>query len=97
MDFLITLPKLSCKIKETTGIECPGCGIQRSIELLVNGEFLESIKMYPGLLPLLATVGILIFHIFKGNNRSFQVLKISLIFTLLIITITYILKFIPHE
>ncbi len=94
---LITLPKLSCKIKEKTGIECPGCGIQRSIELLVNGEFLESIKMYPGLFPLIATFMILIFHIFKGNNRSLQILKISFIFTLLIISISYILKFISHE
>lgn len=90
MIFLVTLPKLSCKIKDTTGFECPGCGIQRSFELLINGEFLASIKMYPGLIPMILTLGILLFHSYKGTMKTLTILKISLIFTGLIITINYL-------
>lgn len=94
MDFLITTPKLSCKIKDTTGIECPGCGIQRSFELLLNGNLLESIKMYPALLPLIFTMGILSYHTFRGNLKTLAILKYSFILTVAIILISYILKFI---
>ena len=97
MVYLISTPKLSCQIKDATGIECPGCGIQRSFKLLINGEIIDSIHMYPGLIPLILTFGILIFHIIKGNLRSLAILKFSIIFTVLVISINYIFKFIPHE
>lgn len=94
MAFLITIPKLSCKIKDTTGIECPGCGIQRSFELLLNGHFIDSFKMYPALLPLIFTLSVLGFHTFKGNLKTLALLKFSLVGTIAIIIISYILKFI---
>ncbi|MET3731679.1 DUF2752 domain-containing protein [Moheibacter stercoris] len=94
MAFLITTPKLSCKIKDTTGIECPGCGIQRSFELLINGHFVESFKMYPALLPLLFTLGILAYHTFRGNLKTLAILKYSFIISVAIMLISYILKFI---
>ncbi|SMC45543.1 DUF2752 domain-containing protein [Moheibacter sediminis] len=90
---LITLPKLSCQIKEKTGVECPGCGIQRSFELLINGDFIESIKMYPGLIPLFFTLGVLAIHSYKGNLKTLRLLKISFILTILIIIINYLIKF----
>jgi len=46
--------QMSCQIKEMTGHECMGCGLQRSILLLLKGEFWASIQMYPALLPLIS-------------------------------------------
>jgi len=40
------------------GIDCPGCGLQRAIILLLKGEFWASLNMYPPLLPLLGTLGL---------------------------------------
>jgi hypothetical protein len=44
---------LRCPIKQYYGIDCPGCGLQRSFLLLLQGQVWESIKMYPALLPML--------------------------------------------
>ncbi|WP_407479578.1 DUF2752 domain-containing protein [Elizabethkingia miricola] len=48
----IEIPKLQCVIKENTGVDCPGCGLQRSVEYLLNGEVMKSLQIYPGLIPL---------------------------------------------
>lgn len=44
---------LPCLIKKYFGIECLGCGLQRSVLLFVQGEFVSSFKMYPALYPIL--------------------------------------------
>ena len=50
---------LPCYFKYFFGIDCPGCGLQRSIILLLKGNFGESIQMYPPLLPI---VFVLLLH-----------------------------------
>jgi len=35
------------------GIECPGCGFQRSLVHLFHGDFYFSLLLFPGLIPLL--------------------------------------------
>jgi len=44
---------LPCINKKYLGFECMGCGIQRSVVLLLNGEFIEAFYMYPGIYPLI--------------------------------------------
>lgn len=44
---------LPCPSKLLTGIDCPGCGLQRSAVLLLRGDWLEAFWMYPALYPLL--------------------------------------------
>ncbi len=44
---------LPCLNKRLFGVDCPGCGIQRSIDLLFHGEFLAAFKMYPAIYPML--------------------------------------------
>jgi len=44
---------LPCYFKYFFGIDCPGCGLQRSILLLMSGNVKASIQMYPPLLPIL--------------------------------------------
>lgn len=36
------MPK--CPLKQLTGLNCPGCGIQRAIHALVHGKFAEAIS-----------------------------------------------------
>lgn len=36
-----------CSFYVTTGYKCPGCGCQRAIHYLLNGEFVESFRQNP--------------------------------------------------
>lgn len=43
----LALPE-SCWLKRLTGLECPGCGLTRSMICLVHGNFLEAWDFNPG-------------------------------------------------
>ena len=59
-----------CVYKKELGFECPGCGLQRSLIELLKGNIIESIMIYPGLLPTIGLFLFLILHIvFKFNIR----------------------------
>ena len=85
---------LPCPTKHFFGIECPGCGMQRSIIELLRGNFLESIKLYPPLIPMIILLVLLVINL-KINSLVLQkVLKYFFIAEAIIIFINYILKFI---
>ena len=42
-----------CMNKSVFGIDCMGCGTQRSLALLLDGEFIEAFKMFPAIYTLL--------------------------------------------
>ena len=44
---------LPCPFKYFTGIDCPGCGFQRSVIALIQGDLHESLHIYPPAIPLL--------------------------------------------
>lgn len=44
---------LPCPFKYLTGIDCPGCGFQRSVVALLRGDLHQSFKLYPPAIPLL--------------------------------------------
>lgn len=50
---------LPCLSKQVFGVDCPGCGLQRSVALLLEGDLVGSFWMYPGLLPMLSLFGFL--------------------------------------
>ncbi len=58
---------LSCSWKEHLGIECPGCGAQRSFLELINGNFSESIRLFPALIPVIITFVLTLIIITKPN------------------------------
>lgn len=44
---------LTCPFKYLTGIDCPGCGFQRSVIALIQGNLHKSLSLYPATIPLL--------------------------------------------
>jgi hypothetical protein len=44
---------IPCPFKYFTGIDCPGCGFQRSIVALIQGDLHKSFSLYPPAIPLL--------------------------------------------
>ena len=53
---------LPCPIKEYFGFECLGCGFQRSLFLLFQGEFVRAFYMYPAIYPLLFLGGLVMLN-----------------------------------
>jgi hypothetical protein len=85
---------LPCLNKQLLGVDCPGCGMQRSVDLLLHGQFLAAFQMYPAIytiLPLFALIiGNKIFNL-KVDNRLITGLGIA---SVALILINYIFKFI---
>ncbi len=70
---------LPCLNKKLLGIECMGCGLQRSFSLLIQGEFVAAFKMYPAiytLVLLFLVVGVNTFKPFKFSNKIIITLAI---------------------
>lgn len=44
---------LPCLNKKLFGMECPGCGMQRSVGLLLEGEFTAAFQMFPAIFALI--------------------------------------------
>lgn len=85
---------LTCPIKYFFGIECPGCGMQRAFIELLKGNFLESIRVYPPLIPLFIMIIVLIVNLCIESEKWLKILKFIFIFNVIILTLNYILKFI---
>jgi hypothetical protein len=68
---------LKCQWKSAFGIDCFGCGFQRSVKLLTEGDLFGSLQMYPALLPFCFTIIYTGLHInfkFKNGPRHIIVL-----------------------
>lgn len=62
---------LPCLSKQWLGMECPGCGLQRGVALLLEGRLWDSFLMYPGLFPMLLLFGFIAAdRIFKWRMGS---------------------------
>jgi hypothetical protein len=85
---------LPCPFKAVTGIDCPGCGLQRSFIELLRGHFAESLLFYPALIPILFSLLFLILHLIFRFKRGAVILKYSFIFSTAIVAINFIIKII---
>lgn len=77
---------LPCLTKKFLGFDCPGCGLQRSLAFLIQGDFVASIKMYPALFPML------LLFIFMGLKYLVTIkFENTITYGLLLITVIAIL------
>jgi hypothetical protein len=75
-------------------VECLGCGFQRSLIFLLEGNFKSSLITYPALIPILILILYLILHlVFKFTNGHRWIIFMFII-TVSIMTINYIIKLI---
>ena len=71
---------LPCLTKQFLGFECPGCGLQRSVAFLLQGDFVAAFKMYPAIYPILLLFGFLLLDNFvkvRHNNKITIFLMVS--------------------
>jgi hypothetical protein len=80
---------LTCSWKKTVGIECPGCGFQRSLVKLSEGEFYDSFLLFPATIPLLILFVFLLLHLkFKFKNGA-KIIVILFASSAIIIAISF--------
>ncbi len=84
---------LSCKWKEL-GLECTGCGLQRSVIHILRGEFAEALTVYPAIYTLILMFAFLGMHLKFNFKEGARILKWLFIMNITIIVVHYILKFV---
>ena len=83
---------LPCLNKKLFDIDCLGCGIQRSLAFLLQGEFVAAFYMYPAIYPLLIFLLFIVSNFFlKFKNDWYIKLGLTII-TVSTIVISYIIK-----
>lgn len=83
---------LPCLNKKIFGIDCLGCGIQRSIALLIQGDFVGAFHMYPAIYTLLLFFGYILLNLrFKFKYAQKIILTLAVINILLIVG-SYLIK-----
>jgi len=84
---------LRCPFKYLTGIDCPGCGFQRSVLALFNGDLHKSLNLYPSTIPLLIffVYGIAD-GLFKLDTSKHIIKKAGFILIGNLVLITYAIK-----
>ena len=83
---------IPCLNKKLLGIECLGCGIQRSTILLFQGEFKAAFIMYPAIYSLFLLALFLIFNLFIKFKYDEKVKFTLVILSISTIVISYLLK-----
>ncbi len=84
---------LSCQWKEM-GIECMGCGLQRSVIYLLKGDFVNAFLSYPAIFSLVLMLFFLALHLKFNFSKGHNILQGLFILNVIIILTNYLLKFI---
>lgn len=83
---------LPCLNKTLLGFECMGCGLQRSVALILKGEFVDAFLMYPAIYTLIIFFGFLIANSFKNFKHSNKIIIILSLTNISIIVINFLIK-----
>jgi len=83
---------LPCMNKSLFGVDCIGCGVQRSILLLINGEFIKAFYQFPAIYTTILLFIFIGLHLIN-KKRDYQKIIIALaIINTIIMIISYIYK-----
>ncbi|WP_242131932.1 DUF2752 domain-containing protein [Aestuariivivens marinum] len=85
---------LPCLNKKLFGIECMGCGLQRSASLVTQGEFVDAFYMYPAIYTLILLLIVIVFNTFKKFKYNNKIITILAILNIVIIVTNFVSKLI---
>jgi hypothetical protein len=88
---------LRCPIKHFLGIDCPGCGFQRSVLAFLGGDVVSAIKLYPPTIPIFALLLFTLVHLKFDLKQGAFIIKILYIGVSLVVVINYIYKIFTHQ
>jgi hypothetical protein len=83
---------LPCLNKKLFGVECMGCGLQRSISLIFQGEFIAAFKMYPAIYTLIVLVITISINAFRPFKLGYKIIVTLAILNAIIMLSNFIFK-----
>ncbi|WP_405572380.1 DUF2752 domain-containing protein [Winogradskyella sp. Asnod2-B02-A] len=83
---------LPCLNKKYLGFECMGCGLQRSVALILKGQFVDAFIMYPAIYSIIALFGFIIINSFKNYKSGTKIITILAVANVAIIIGSFLLK-----
>ncbi|WP_343698146.1 DUF2752 domain-containing protein [Flavobacterium sp.] len=83
---------IPCLFKKFFGFECLGCGFQRSLFLLFQGEFSAAFKMYPAIYTTLLFLVLLLFYFFNKSKNYQKIVWKAAALNLVCVCFGYYLK-----
>jgi hypothetical protein len=81
-----------CFYVKFLGTECPGCGTQRAFIELLRGNVINSIAIFPALIPSLILIALLAVHLVFKLRHGALYIKILFIINVIIMVLNYIYK-----
>jgi hypothetical protein len=82
-----------CFFKSHFGnLECPGCGMQRSLIALLKGDILESLHYHVALIPFIITISLLIAQLIIKHEKGGKWVMWAFIITTGITVVQFIIK-----
>lgn len=88
---------LACPSKKWLHMECPGCGLQRSIIALFRGDIRTSLSLYPATIPMLVLIALVALHVKFDFRNGAPAIKYLYITVATIIFVFYIYKALNHK
>ena len=83
---------LPCLNKQFFGLECYGCGGQRAMLLLLDGNFAGAFNIFPAIYPLLFLLVFVLINIFVKFKFDFSIKIGLIILTASTILLNYLIK-----
>lgn len=83
---------LECTIKSWTGVDCPGCGLQRSAISLLKGDIGASLQYHPALIPVILLFSFTALHLLFNFRNGGKILIWGYVFTVAVMMVNYVLK-----
>ena len=83
---------LPCLNKKMFGIDCPGCGIQRSLAHVIDGEFVPAFEMYPAIFTLILFGFMILLNIKFKHKYIERIIRVLAITNVILIFGSYIIK-----
>lgn len=83
---------LPCMNKKIFGVECMGCGTQRALYLLCQGDFVGAFKMFPAIYTMLLLFLFVFLHFIDKKRNYNKMIVFFAIINAVIMVIAYIYK-----
>ena len=83
---------LPCLNKKLFGIDCMGCGMQRSLALIAQGDLIGAFYMYPAIYTLLLLLGVIVINYFRNFKYAYKIIVTLAIVNGVIILGNFIFK-----
>jgi hypothetical protein len=87
----------TCPSKYFFHLDCPGCGMQRSVIAILEGDIGKSLQLYPATIPLFLSLIFVILHLKFNFKQGASIIKGAFIFCAVVIVTFYFYKIFTHK